>query len=106
MLRARRVELTIDLLDLLRLRLSPVRLALRQPALRLARGAQGRWNLPSAGGGGASGGGSLVTLTAPREVEVENGEVTVDGLASPGVEARIAALSARALPSGTEFRGD
>ncbi len=108
MLRARRVELTVDLLDMLRLRLSPVRLALRQPALHLARNAQGRWNLPSAGSGGggsASGGGSFFEFAAPREVEVENGEVTVDALASPGIVARAAALSARAVPSGTEFRG-
>ena len=106
-LRARRVELTVDLLDLLRLRLSPVRLALRQPALRLARDARGRWSLPSAGSGGgsASGGGSFFEFAAPREVEVENGEVTVDDLASPGVEARIAALSARGTPGGVEFRG-
>ncbi len=106
-LRARRVELTVDLLDLLRLRLSPVRLALRQPALRLARDARGRWSLPSAGSGGgsASGGGSFFEFAAPREVEVENGEVTVDDLASPGGEARIAALSARGTPGGVEFRG-
>ena len=88
LLRAQRVAVTIDLL---RLRVSPVRLALRQPVLHLARDAQGRWNLPSTGGG-ASGGGSLVGFEAPREVEVENGEVTVDDLASPGVEARNAAL--------------
>ena len=37
---------------------TPVRLALRQPALHLARDPQGRWNLPPAAGrGGASGGG-------------------------------------------------
>jgi AsmA family protein len=86
-----------------------VRLALRQPALHLARDERGRWNLPSAGsgrdGGGASGGGSFFDIAAPREVEVESGEVTVDYLASPGVEARIAALSARGTPSGLEFRG-
>ncbi len=106
MLRARRVELTVDLLDLLRLRLAPVRLALRQPALRLARDAQGRWNLPSAAGsGGAPGGGSFFEVAPPREVEVEGGAVAVDDLASPGVEARIAELSARGTPSGVEFRG-
>ena len=104
LLRAERAEVTVAPLNLLRLRVSPVRLTLRQPVLHLARDAQGRWNLPSTGGG-ASGGGSLVGFEAPREVEVENGEVTVDDLASPGVEARVAALSARATPSGTGFRG-
>ena len=104
LLRAERAEVTVALLNLLRLRVSPVRLTLRQPALHLARDAQGRWNLPWAGGG-ASGGASLIEFAAPREVEVENGEVTVDDLASPGVEARIAALSAHATPSGTAFRG-
>jgi uncharacterized membrane protein YgcG len=59
MLRAGRAEVTVEPLDLLRLRLSPVRLALRQPALHLARDERGRWNLPSTGsGGGAPGGGS------------------------------------------------
>lgn len=106
MLRAGRAEVAVELLDLLRLRLSPVRLALRQPALRLAQDERGRWNLPSAGGGGsASGGGSFFEIAAPREVEVEGGEVTVDRLASPGIEARIAALSAHGTPSGLEFRG-
>lgn len=107
LLRAGRAEVTVDLLDLLRLRLSPVRLALRQPALRLARDERGRWNLPPAGsgGGGASGGGSFFELGAPREVEVESGEVTVDYLPSPGIEARIAAFSARGTPNGLEFRG-
>ena len=109
MLRARRAEATVDPLDLLRLRVSPVRLALRQPALRLARDARGRWNLPSAGssagGGSASGGGSLFESAAPREVEVEGGEMTVDDLASPGVEGRITGLSARGTPAGLEFRG-
>ena len=104
LLRAERAEVTVALLNLLRLRVLPVRLTLRQPALHLARDAQGRWNLPWAGGG-ASGGASPIEFEAPREVEVENGEVTVDDLASPGVEARIAALSARATPSGTAFRG-
>lgn len=106
MLRARRVELAVDLLDLLRLRLSPVRLALLQPALHLARDERGRWNLPSAGSSGsASGGGSFFEFAVPREVEVEGGEVTVDDLASPGVEARIAALSVRGAPDGLEVRG-
>ncbi|GAA0566262.1 AsmA family protein [Craurococcus roseus] len=108
LLRAGQAEATVELLDLLRLQVSPVRLALRQPALHLARDERGRWNLPSAGGGGdgsASGGGSLFQVAAPREIEVEGGEVTVDYLASPGVEARIAALSARGTPSGVEFRG-
>ena len=106
MLRAGRAEVTVEPLDLLRLRLSPVRLALRQPALHLARDERGRWNLPSTGsGGGAPGGGSFFEFGAPREVEIENGEVTVDHLASPGVEARIAALSARGTPDGLEFRG-
>jgi AsmA family protein len=107
MLRAGRAEVTVELLDLLRLRLSPVRLALRQPALHLARDGRGRWNLPPAGSGGgrASGGGSFFEVAAPREIEVEGGEVTVDDLASPGVEARIAELSARGTPDGVEFRG-
>ena len=108
MLRVRRVEATIQLLDLLRLRVSPVRLTLRQPALRLARDARGRWNLPSVGsggGGGAPGGGSIFEVAAPREVAVEGGEVSVDHLASPGVEARAAGISARGTPRGTEFRG-
>lgn len=107
MLRAPRTELTVDLLDLLRLRVSPVRLALRQPTLHLARNTQGRWNLPRKGGGGASGGSSFVELAALREIEVEGGELTVDDLASPGVEGRIAALSVR-MPhtaDGVEFHG-
>ena len=41
MLRAGRAEVTVELLDLLRLRVSPVRLALRQPALHLARDGAG-----------------------------------------------------------------
>ena len=107
LLRAGQAEVTVELLDLLRLRLSPVRLALRQPALHLARNGRGRWNLPSAGSGGgsASGGGSFFEIATPREVEVEGGEVTVDDLASPGVEARIAGLSARGTPNGVAFRG-
>ena len=52
LLRVRRTELTIDLLDAFRLRFSPVRLVLRHPNLDLARNAQGRWNLPDAGTGG------------------------------------------------------
>ena len=102
LLRARRAEVTIDLMDLLRLRVSPVRLALRQPALHLVRDAQGRWNLPQVPGGS---GASLIELAAPRDVEVEGGEMIVDDLASPGVEGRIAALSARGTPGGVEFRG-
>ncbi|MBD0270992.1 MAG: AsmA family protein [Acetobacteraceae bacterium] len=108
LLRVRRIEATVELLDLLRLRLSPVRLTLRQPVLRLARDARGRWNFPSAGkggGGGAPDGGSIVRIAAPREVAVEGGEVSVDQLASPGVEARASGISARGTASGVEFRG-
>lgn len=105
--RARRAELTIDLLDLLRLRLSPMRLGLREPVLHLSRNTQGRWNLPQSGSGGASGGRSPAKLAAPREIEVESGELTVDDLASPGIEARVAALSARTprAAGGIEFNG-
>lgn len=96
LLRVRRTELTIDLLDAFRLRFSPVRLVLRHPNLDLARNAQGRWNLPDAGtGGGGSGGPASAGFAALREVEVENGEATLDDLATPGVEGRIAAFSAR-----------
>ena len=108
MLRVRKTELTIDLLDLLRLRLSPVRLGLRGPVLHLARNAQGRWNLPRAeSGAGTSGGRAAGGFDTLREIEVENGELTVDDLASPGVEGRIAALSARAprAADGVEFDG-
>lgn len=110
LLRAGRAEVTVELLDLLRLRVSAVRLALRRPALHLARDEQGRWNLPPAGGGAGGGGsaasgGSFFEVAAPREIEVEGGEVTVDHLASPGVEARITALKARGTPGGVEFRG-
>ncbi len=110
MLRAGRAEVTVELLDLLRLRVSPARLALRQPALHLVRDERGLWNLPWAGSGGgdagaSGGGGSFLEFGAPREVEVESGEATVDDLASPGVEARIAALSARGTPRALEFRG-
>lgn len=106
LLRAGRAEITVELLELLRLRVSPVRLALRRPALHLARDEQGRWNLPSVGGGGsAASGGSFFEVAAPREIEVEGGEVTADHLASSGVEARITALEARGTPGGVEFRG-
>ncbi len=109
MLRADRAEVAVEPLELLRLRFSPVRLVLRQPTLHLTRDERGRWNMPSAAGGGdggsASGGGSILDFAAPREFEVEGGEVAVDGLVSPGVEARIAALSARGTPNGVEFRG-
>ena len=108
MLRAARAELTIDLLDLLRLRLSPLRLGLQQPALRLARDEQGRWNLPGTGtGDGTSGSNSFVRLGALHEMEIEGGELIVDDLASPGVEGRITSLSAR-LPrpaDDIEFEG-
>ncbi len=99
MLRVRHTELAIDLLDLLRLRLSPVRLSLHQPVLHLARSTQGRWNLPRAEtGGSALGNPVLARFAALREIEVENGEVIVDDLAVHGVEGRITTLLVHMQP--------
>lgn len=105
MLRIRRTEVSLDLVDLLRLRLSPVSLVLQQPALHLARSIEGQWNLPR--GVGASGGIMDLRLAALRWMEIEGGEITVSNRASAGVEARITALSASLVPAAkrVEFSG-
>lgn len=107
MFSTRQAELTLDWLDLLRLRLLPVALVLRQPKLHLARNAEGRWNLPGAKGGAGSSNGVRSMLATLRQMEIEGGEINLDDLTSSGLEARIASLSARLSPAAErmEFRG-
>jgi hypothetical protein len=102
MLSTARAAVTFDLLDLLRLRLAPAAIEVRDPVLRLARNAEGEWNIPGGGsstrGGSEAGEGHRATswaLRALRALHVEGGEVILDDRASAAVDAHVTGLSVR-----------